>query len=64
MPGSGHKFSLKDDRQIAHIKASEEARGMDSKRASSIAYGALVNQKKRKAKPAWHQAMKKTLRSK
>jgi hypothetical protein len=49
MPGKGHRFSAKQDRQAAHIAASERARGMDPKAAKSVGY-ATVNKAKAKRK--------------
>jgi len=46
MPNS--RFSEKEDRQIKHIIASGKARGMSKEEAEHRAYGAVVNQQKRK----------------
>jgi hypothetical protein len=46
MPGKGHRFSSKEDRQAAHIAASERARGKSSKIARSIGYATVVKGKK------------------
>jgi len=48
MPGKGHRFSEKEDRQAAHIATSERKKGMSPKKAKSIGY-ATIN--KNKAKP-------------
>lgn len=64
MPGPGSKFSPKDDRQIAHIKASEVARGMPPKQAESVGYGTVVNQKKKPVPPDAAQAYYAKLRGK
>jgi hypothetical protein len=47
MLGKGHRFSAKQDRQAAHIAASERARGESPKTAKSIGY-ATVNKAKAK----------------
>ena len=44
MPGKG-RFTAKEDRQAAHIAASEQARGVSPKKAKSIGY-ATVNSRK------------------
>jgi len=44
-PGKG-KFSAKQDRQVQHIKSSEQKSGKSAKQAESIAYGAVVNKQK------------------
>lgn len=49
MPGKGHRFTKKQDRQAAHVAASERARGMSAKEAKSVGY-ATVNKLKRKKK--------------
>lgn len=49
MPGKGHRFTEKQDRQAAHIAASERARGKSAKQAKSIGY-ATVNARKPKSK--------------
>lgn len=45
MPGSGHRFTTKQDRQAKHIAASEEKKGMPAKKAKSVGY-ATVNKNK------------------
>lgn len=58
MPGKG-RFNPKQDRQIEHIKDSELARGLSVEEASHRAYGAVVNQQKRKkSRPKWHKKLK------
>ena len=49
MPGRGHRFSEKEDRQAGHIAASERAKGMSPKKAKSVGY-ATVNKMKGKGK--------------
>ena len=49
MPGSGHRFTQKQDRQAKHVAASEEKKGLPPKKAKSIGY-ATVNKQKAKAK--------------
>lgn len=44
------RFSQKDDRQAAHVAASERARGKSAKEARSIGYAVVNAQKGRKAK--------------
>ena len=48
MPGKGHHFTEKEDRQAQHIAASERARGMSPKRAKSVGF-ATVNANKQKS---------------
>lgn len=48
MPGKS-RFTPKQDRQAAHIAASERARGMSAKEAKSVGY-ATVNKQKGKRK--------------
>lgn len=38
----GKRFSAKEDRQAAHIAASERARGKSAKEARSIGYATVV----------------------
>ena len=45
MPGPGSRFTEKQDRQAAHVAASERARGMSAKEARSIGF-ATVNARK------------------
>lgn len=45
MPGKGHRFSEKQDRQAMHIASSERAKGKSPKIAKSIGY-ATVNKMK------------------
>ena len=49
MPGSGHRFTTKQDRQAKHVAASEEKKGLPPKKAKSIGY-ATVNARKKTAK--------------
>lgn len=44
MPGKGHRFSEKQDRQAAHIAASERKAGKSAKEAKSIGYATIVKQ--------------------
>jgi hypothetical protein len=53
MPGKGHRFSEKQDRQAMHIAASERKKGMSAKTAKSIGY-ATVNKMKGKAGKGRH----------
>lgn len=46
MPGQG-RFTAKQDRQAAHIKASEEKVGRTPKEAERIAYTTVQAQKKK-----------------
>jgi hypothetical protein len=48
MPGKGHRFSTKEDRQVAHIAASERARGKSAKTARSIGYATVQQQKSKR----------------
>lgn len=50
MPGKGHRFSPKQDRQAQHIAASERKRGMSAKEARSVGYATVNAQKTRKGK--------------
>jgi hypothetical protein len=43
MPGKGHRFSAKEDRQAQHIAASERAKGKSAKSAKSIGYATVVS---------------------
>jgi len=43
MPGKGHRFSAKEDRQAKHVAASEKARGKSAKEAKSIGYATVVS---------------------
>ncbi len=43
MPGKGHRFSAKEDRQAGHVAASERARGKSEKEAKRIAYATVVS---------------------
>jgi hypothetical protein len=43
MPGKGHRFSAKEDRQAQHIAASERAKGKSAKAARSIGYATVVS---------------------
>jgi hypothetical protein len=49
MPGRGHRFTQKEDRQAKHVAASEEKKGMSPKKAKSVGY-ATVNANKKKSK--------------
>lgn len=48
MPGSGHRFTKKQDRQAKHIEESEEKRGVPAKKAKSIGYATVNKRKKSK----------------
>lgn len=56
MRGKKPRFSLKEDRQAAHIAASERKRGISPKEAKSIGY-ATVNKQKRKPRGKSDKAM-------
>jgi hypothetical protein len=43
MPGSGHRFSAKQDRQAQHVAASEQARGKSAREAKRIGYATVVS---------------------
>jgi hypothetical protein len=42
MPRKGHVFSEKEPRQVGHIKASEEQRGMPAAEAEAVGYATVV----------------------
>jgi len=42
MPRKGHVFTTKEHRQVEHIKASEERRGMSSAEAEGVGYATVV----------------------
>jgi hypothetical protein len=44
------RFTVKEDRQAAHIAASERKRGKSRKQAKSIGYAVVVKQKARRKK--------------
>lgn len=44
MPGSGHRFSAKADRQASHVAASERAGGKSAGAARRIGYATVVSQ--------------------
>jgi hypothetical protein len=48
MPGKGHRFSAKQDRQAKHVAASERARGKSPAVARSIGYATVNAQKSKK----------------
>ena len=50
MPGKARRFSEKDDRQAAHVAASERAMGKSAKEAKSIGYATVNAQKAKKGK--------------
>ncbi len=52
MPGKGHRFTEKEDRQAKHIMQSEEKKGMSPKRAKAVGFATVNKQKgmKKKAK--------------
>lgn len=43
MPGKGHRFSAKEDRQAQHIAASMRKQGKSAKAAKSIGYATVVS---------------------
>lgn len=43
MPGKGHRFSAKEDRQAAHIAASMRKQGKSAKQARSIGFATVVS---------------------
>lgn len=47
MPGRGHRFTAKQDRQAKHIAASERKRGRSAKRSKRIGYATVNKGKKR-----------------
>ena len=49
MPGKS-RFSAKQDRQAAHVAASERARGMSAKEAKSVGYATVQAQKTKRKK--------------
>jgi hypothetical protein len=51
MPARVKRFSAKEDRQAAHIAASERARGKSAKEAKSIGYAVVQAHKGKKRKP-------------
>ena len=44
MPGKGHRFTAKEDRQASHVAASERARGMSARQAERVGYATVVSQ--------------------
>ena len=50
MPGSGGRFTHKEDRQAEHIKDSEEKQRRSSKDGERIAYATVNKQKSEKKK--------------
>lgn len=48
MPGRGHRFTTKQDRQAKHIAASERRRGVGGRKARSIGYATVNKQNRRK----------------
>lgn len=48
MPGKNNRFTAKQDRQAAHIAASERSRGVPVKEAKSIGYATVSANKKKK----------------
>ncbi|MDP9105897.1 MAG: hypothetical protein M3N49_08185 [Candidatus Eremiobacteraeota bacterium] len=42
MPRKGHVFSAKEHRQVEHIKASEEQRGLPAAEAEAVGYATVV----------------------
>ena len=52
MPGKGHRFKAKEDRQASHVAASERAKGKSAKEAKSIGYATVVSRGGGKGKKA------------
>jgi hypothetical protein len=50
MPRKGHRFTVKEHRQVEHIKESEVERGMSSEEAERVGY-ATVNKDVNKKDP-------------
>lgn len=50
MPGKGHRFSEKEDRQAQHIAASMRKQGKSAKTARSIGFATVVARGGGKAK--------------
>lgn len=50
MPSKKHRFMAKQDRQAAHIAASEKKKGMSAKKAKAIGYATVNKQKSKKKK--------------
>ena len=50
MPSKKHRFTAKQDRQAAHIAASEKKKGMSAKKAKAIGYATVNKQKSKKKK--------------
>ncbi len=48
MPGTGGRFTEKEDRQAEHIKESEEKSGRSEKDSERIAYATVNKQKSEK----------------
>ena len=46
MPGKGHRFSEKEDRQASHVAASMKKKGMSPKKAKSVGYATVQAHKK------------------
>lgn len=42
MPRKGHVFSVKEHRQVEHIKESEQQRGMSAAEAEAVGYATVV----------------------
>jgi hypothetical protein len=42
MPRKGHVFSDKEHRQVEHVKASEEKRGLSEAEAEAVGYATVV----------------------
>ncbi len=45
MPGKGHRFTEKEERQAEHIKESEKKEGYSEKEAERIGYATVNKQK-------------------
>ena len=50
MPGTGGRFTQKEDREAEHIKESEEKAGRSEKDAERIGYATVNKQKSQKKK--------------
>lgn len=56
MPGPGHRFSAKEDRQAKHIADSERAAGKSPEEAKSIGYATVNKNKGRRKKGKRHRS--------
>lgn len=44
MPGKGHRFTEKEDRQAGHVAESMRKKGMSPKKAKSVGFATVVKQ--------------------